>query len=108
MGAPNRDIRINFKSLADVTRAFMQLRWWITKSHEHKYETVDPLLIDGNETNFSTANKYRSGTLKVFKNGVMQTVSSQYTVDSDLTGYTFVKAPRSRDKIFHEYEVGYF
>jgi hypothetical protein len=73
-------------------------------SHPSGSERKPSESANGSLTAFSTPDKYCSGTLRVWLNGVEQDPDSDYSEDADRQDYTFVVAPFSGDRISHDYE----
>jgi len=59
---------------------------------------------DGTRTQFSTSDRFVSGSLRVYVNGLQQMPTTHYTEDSDHRGYTFVTAPSAGFLVHHEYQ----
>jgi hypothetical protein len=74
-------------------------------THQHATDRIPPEAADGIAVSFSTAKKYRPGTLDVFVNGVLQAKDLDYTEESDARGYTFIKAPPPGAVIQHRYII---
>ena len=61
---------------------------------------------DGSRRNFSTAQKYRAGELRVFLNGVRRFAENDdFTEDADHEGYTFTRPPLTGNIVQHRYTV---
>lgn len=58
---------------------------------------------DGVRVNFSTSQRFKSGSLEVYENGVHLKGGEDYTEDTDRLGYTLNYAPRSGALILHKY-----
>jgi hypothetical protein len=73
--------------------------------HDHEHST-DPQPVeapDGHRTGFSTEYRYRTGTLEVWLNGVLQLVETHYQEDRHRRSYNFTFAPYPGDTIQHRY-----
>lgn len=74
--------------------------------HKHQGPETPPETPDGVITNFSTAERFQPGSLRVYVNGLQQIPTTHYTEDGDREGYTFVTAPPSGFVVHHEYLPG--
>ncbi len=75
----------------------------VGETHRHAADPFPQESADGTRVDFSTVNKYRTGTLDVFVNGVLQAKDIDYTEKIDARGYTFLKAPPPGAIIQHRY-----
>lgn len=57
--------------------------------------------VNGSNTNFTLANTPKTGSVKVFLNGVRQKVTTDYTISG--TTITFLVAPATNDIILCDY-----
>jgi len=77
--------------------------------HKHIFgEAPVEVPSTGVQFNFSTSKVFKSGTLRVYVNGLrmLKGVGNDYTEDADLQGYTFVDAPATGSVIQHDYLEG--
>jgi hypothetical protein len=74
--------------------------------HRHTGPVTPSESTDGSRTNFSTADRFVAGTLRVSVNGLLQLPTTHYTEDADKTGYTFSQPPPAGYSIHHEYQPG--
>jgi hypothetical protein len=75
-------------------------------AHRHVGPSAPPQTPNGTITNFTTAERFVAGTLRVFVNGLAQIPVTHYSEDSNHQGYTFVFAPKTGFVIHHEYQPG--
>ena len=73
--------------------------------HCHTVDRTPPEIPNDAISAFSTAEKYCTGTLDVFLNGILQMREVDYTENTDERGYTFVHAPPTGAIIQHRYLV---
>lgn len=70
--------------------------------HVHVYNETPPEPCNGSNMNYSTSNKFVSGTLKVYWNGQLLLNGYHFSEDSDKNGYTFLR-PQRTGMMWHEY-----
>jgi hypothetical protein len=73
--------------------------------HKHADDLSPSENPDGIRTQFSTQHMFRSNTLDVYLNGVLQSAGTDYSEDVDRLGYTFVSPPLSTYQIQHRYII---
>ncbi len=61
--------------------------------------------VDSSNTAYDTANAYLAGTIEVFLNGQLQTITGDY-VETDTNTITFVTAPETGDVLRVSYQKG--
>ena len=74
-------------------------------SHRHSVDRTPPEVPDGETVHFSTGLPFRSGTLEVFLNGVMQASAVDYTEEETCRGYVFHSPPPTGSIIQHRYLI---
>ena len=76
------------------------------RAHEHPggADRQPSESADGARVQFTTPHAYRSGTLRVWLNGVEQDPDAAFSEDAGNHGYTFSTAPLAGDRISHDYE----
>ena len=76
----------------------------LSTSHEHVFNEVPSEIPNSIRTGFSTVNKFVSGTLQVYVNGVRRRKDYDYSEDADLRGYDFFAgAPHTGHEIWVDY-----
>ncbi|MBD3266462.1 hypothetical protein GF373_07305 [bacterium] len=76
---------------------------WIGNAHVHANDRIPAEIPDGVRTEFSTQYKFRTGSLNVFVNGVLQEAGIDYEEQAGRCGYTFTYTPLSNYRIQHRY-----
>lgn len=72
--------------------------------HQHSPQPEQPAEApNGTLKTFSTSNKFQSGTLEVFVNGVAQLSGTDFNEDIGNQSYTFAVAPQTGWSIWHQY-----
>jgi hypothetical protein len=66
------------------------------------YGEVPSGAINGVNATFVTALPYRTGTLRLYLNGVRQKLTNDYTLTPPVT-FVFVLAPRTNDHVLVDY-----
>ena len=79
--------------------------WVWGDAHKHSPDSAPSEAPDGVRTQFTTQHVYRSGTLEVLVNGVIQEKDVDFTEDADRRGYAFLQPPPSHYRIQHRYVV---
>lgn len=74
-------------------------------AHKHNEDRQPPESTNNIRRNFSTAEKFLSGTLNVYVNGMLATKDVEYAEDEDLKGYTFYYDIGDGWVLEHRYEV---
>ena len=70
------------------------------------YKVIQPATGDASTVAFTLDDTPMSGTLTVYKNGVLQTVTTHYTLSGAVV--TFVSAPALDDKLVFKYSIELF
>lgn len=82
-------------------------RLLLGESHGHAPDVTPLEPPDGARRQFSTHHPFRSGSLDLYVNGVLQARGVDYNEDADCLGYTFTYSPLAHYKIQHRYLVAY-
>lgn len=82
-------------------------RLLLGESHYHGLDISPQESPDGVRRQFFTRHTFRSGSLELYVNGVLQEKGVDYAEDTDCRGYTFTYSPLAHFKIQHRYIVDY-
>ncbi|MBZ0258254.1 phage baseplate assembly protein V [bacterium] len=74
-------------------------------AHRHSTDSAPNEAPDGERTQFSTQDYFRSGSLQVFLNGVLQKSGVDFNEDESSVSYQFISAPPTGALLTHHYII---
>lgn len=74
-------------------------------AHRHSNDPTPSETPDGTRTQFSTRDYFRSGSLQVFLNGVLQKSGVDFNEDGSGVSYQFITAPPTGALVTHHYII---
>ncbi len=96
----------NVKTLVQIQRAFRKIAGRTQLSHEHNTDFQPSESPDGSRTTFTTAKKFRAGSLEVYINGVLYLNASHFTENTTTyQGYTITSLMPTGTTIQHRYII---
>ncbi len=82
-------------------------RFMLGEAHLHGTDAAPDQAPDGERTQFFTRHIYRTGSLNIYLNGVLQQQGIDYKEDESRNSYTFNQSPSAHYRIQHRYIVDY-
>ncbi len=96
---------LNNDNLVDSYLIDARPRFVHSDAHRHSTDAAPTESPDDVRTEFSTQDYFRSGSLRVFLNGVLQKHGADYTEEVGGQSYQFATAPAANSTITHHYLI---